>query len=580
MQSRLRRPFLFAFAALTLSLTLALPSQAQQPESVEIQLLSISGWRGQIEPVAVAGQGNVGGAAVIESYWQADRAGNPNTLALGAGNSFGTSPPISNLFQDEPAILALNRLGLDADTLGNDNFDGGIAYLQRLVTMAQFPFVAANLENVDANLIGVAPYRIFETGGVSIAVIGVTDPEAPSLVFPGNFGSITVTAPAVAANYARDAAAREGAQVFVLLTDLSLDSVEDGVASGALADLADRVTGFDVILGGHSDIQYSGTVNGALVVEARSEGLSYARTSLTVSAAGEVTDAGTEFVVPLATAVTPDAELTALVASYRDRLAEQLSHVVANAGGAIPLRDACGQAEARSCESLAAGVLADAMRLVYGSDFAIVNAGGVRADITCPAQDDPADFCPAASPRPFPITAGQIEAVLPFGNLAATAEVTGAELRAMLENGVSAMPALDGRFPQVSGLCFRYDIARPAGERVLDAVRQAADGACSGAAIDLSAAATYTLTANDFMAAGGDGYARLTHGLLLREPLDVVLTRHLSSAEGIMPVLEGRIVCVSSGGVACPVSVGAPAAVFGSPVRISPPSTGDGGLAE
>ncbi len=76
----------------------------------------------------------------------------------------------------------------------------------------------------------------------------------------------------------------------------------------------------------------------------------------------------------------------------------------------------------------------------------------------------------------------------------------------MLENGVSSMPAANGRFPQVSGLCFTYNIAAPAGSRVTGAVRQAADGTCTGAAVDLTAGSTYTIAENDFMASGGDGY--------------------------------------------------------------------------
>ena len=68
------------------------------------------------------------------------------------------------------------------------------------------------------------------------------------------------------------------------------------------------------------------------------------------------------------------------------------------------------------------------------------------------------------------------------------------------------MPAVDGRYPQVSGLCFTYDISAPAGSRVRSAVRQAVDGSCTGAAVDLTTASTYKIAENDFMACGGDGY--------------------------------------------------------------------------
>src|SRR5262249_20592521 len=119
----------------------------------------------------------------------------------------------------------------------------------------------------------------------------------------------------------------------------------------------------------------------------------------------------------------------------------------------------------------------------------------------------PSDFCPAYTPPPYPITRGQVLTVLPFGNVVATVPINGAELKAFLENGVSRMPAIDGRFPQVSGLCFTYDITAPAGSRVTGAVRANPDGTCSATPVGLTAAdGPYKIAENDFMASGGDGY--------------------------------------------------------------------------
>ncbi len=73
------------------------------------------------------------------------------------------------------------------------------------------------------------------------------------------------------------------------------------------------------------------------------------------------------------------------------------------------------------------------MRATYGTDFAITNAGGLRADLTCPETDLPTDFCPSFTPPLFPITDGQVLTVLPFGNFAVTLELNGAELKTMLE---------------------------------------------------------------------------------------------------------------------------------------------------
>ena len=107
------------------------------------------------------------------------------------------------------------------------------------------------------------------------------------------------------------------------------------------------------------------------------------------------------------------------------------------------------------------------MRAAYtpiGVDFAITNSGGLRADLTCPDPDIGGDFCPTYTSPPFLITRGQSLTLLPFGNIVVTLDVNGAELKTMLENGVSASvattgaPSPQGRFPQVSGFCFTYDV--------------------------------------------------------------------------------------------------------------------------
>jgi 2',3'-cyclic-nucleotide 2'-phosphodiesterase (5'-nucleotidase family) len=195
------------------------------------------------------------------------------------------------------------------------------------------------------------------------------------------------------------------------------------------------------------------------------------------------------------------------------------------------------------------------MRLTYGTDFAITNSGGLRDRLTCPAAGGGTGFCPPSTPPPYPITRGQVLAVLPFGNVVATVAINGAELKSMLENGVSFMPAANGRFPQVSGLCFTYDISAPAGSRVTGATRQLANGSCLGAAIDLTAAGgPYTIAENDFMASGGDGYPVFTGKptYATRGIMDQVAADWITANSPIGPAIQGRIVCV---GVACPPPV-------------------------
>src|SRR3990172_8365427 len=131
---------------------------AAKPTTVDIQILDVSDWHAQLDPVSVFGVGNVGGAAVLSAYWNADRAANPNTLTLTAGDAFGASPPLSGFFNEEPAILAMNMMGFGVDTFGNHNFDRGTAHLQQMIDLADFQYVSANLKNRDDNLTGVKDY--------------------------------------------------------------------------------------------------------------------------------------------------------------------------------------------------------------------------------------------------------------------------------------------------------------------------------------------------------------------------------------------------------------------------------------
>jgi 2',3'-cyclic-nucleotide 2'-phosphodiesterase (5'-nucleotidase family) len=536
--------------------------------SVNLQILTVSDWHAQLDPLSVAGVGEVGGAAVLSSYFQAERANNPDTLTLTAGDAYGASPLLSGFFNEEPAVLAMRLMGFDADTFGNHNFDRGIGHLQQMIDLANasagaqpgtpFQYVSANLKNRDDNLTGVKDFEIFDVGGVSVAVIGLTNPEAPSLVFPGNFGTIEVTDPVSTANRARAAARRAGAKVFVALIHAGVTGLDPdtGAAVGPLIDFANNVGGFDVIVGDHTDFEYAGIHNNALVVENRSRGRTYARLNLTVDPRnGRVSDRSVAFITPVTSAVPPDPAIVALLQPYRDAVAPILSVVLGTSTAFVPRADACGRADGRLCESLVGNVTTDAMRTRYGADVAIVNSGGLRADLTCPTVDSPLDFCPPYTPPPFPITRGQVRSVLPFGNVAVTLQVSGAELKGILENAVSAMPAANGRFAQVSGLCFVYDIAAPAGSRVTGAVHQALDGSCTGVPMDLTASSTYSLVENDFMATGGDGYPVLIGRATTRDMIDQVLADYITAGTPISPAIQGRIVCTTSGPTPCPLVV-------------------------
>lgn len=537
------RKFLNWFILAVLILISTTGAAAAPNPTLDIQILNVSDWHAQLDPVSVFGVGDVGGAAVLSAYWNADRAANPNTLTLTAGDAFGASPPLSGFFNEEPAVLAMNLMGFDADTFGNHNFDKGIAHLQSMIDIAEFQYVSANLKNRDENLDGVKDYEIFEVGGVKVAVIGITNPEAPTLVFPGNFGTIEPTDPISAANKAKAKAVAEGAKVLIAITHLGVTSIDSvtGAASGPLIDFANNVGGFNVIFGDHTDVRYSGIHNNALVVENLSKGVSYSKTLLTVDPRnGRIVNRTNTFVTPLASAVTPDPAIVAMLAPYRTDLQAVFDTPI---GVATALFPRGGNVE-RSGEVAIGNLVADAIRIEYGTQLALTNSGGIRAPL--PSSYQPADHslrrttAGYAPGPPYDLVIGDVFAVLPFGNTVVTRTVTGTQLWAALENGVSQInPATcngaDGRFPQISGFKFTFSCSSPAGSRVLtvslmDGTTIPADGTI------------YTLATNNFVNAGGDFYTMLNDGQgITRENMFDVTLAYIQGLGTITPVIEGRI---------------------------------------
>jgi 2',3'-cyclic-nucleotide 2'-phosphodiesterase (5'-nucleotidase family) len=534
----------------------------------EATILDISDYHGQLIPLSEAADTvgpafGIGGAAFLKPWFDVYRAEAPGgSLTVAGGDSEGATPPISSFFGDTPTVEIMNSMGFTSDGLGNHNFDRGQAYLRStLIPLADFPFLSSNV--VDAN--GKtppewSPSKVFDTtfDGFKLAIVGFSNHDLPDLISPTALPPFHVTDPVAAVN--AEAARLRNNKVNVIVA-VGHEGATAGTLTnptGPLVDLADNVTNVDAVIGDHSDFQVLTTrPNGVLVAENRSKGIRFTRVRLVVdSSSKKVIYKTADYHKPWDIGVTPDPAIQARIDQLNAQLGPILNTVIGNSTVFIPRADACGNGAGRTCESRVGDVTSDSMRTKYGSigvEFAITNSGGLRADLTCPTTDNPSDFCPAYTPPPYPITRGQVLTVLPFGNIVVTLNVNGAELKTMLENGISRMPAVDGRFPQVSGMCFTYDISAPAGSRVTSAVRQAGDGSCTGAPIDLTTASTYKIAENDFMANGGDGYPNFASRMTTQDIMDQVLADYITANTPISPTIQGRVVCTTSGATACPV---------------------------
>jgi len=530
----------------------------------EIDILDISDYHGQLVPLSEAADSfgptfSIGGAAFLKPWFDAYRAENPGrTITLTAGDAVGATPPISAAFGDKPTIELMNRMGFNLDGLGNHNFDRGEQYLRNeLIPLANFKYVSANIVNPTT---GEPPAewsksRNFDIAGVRIGIIGFSNEDIAELTKPGSLGPFVVTNATAAVNKrAAQLNQQKGMGAIVAIGHNGATAGTLNEPSGPLIELADNVSNVDAIIGDHTNFQVvSHRPNGVLVTENLSKGVRFTRVRLVINAVtGNVVYKTADFHKPWNIGVTPDPGIQARINELNDQLRPIMGTVIGTSNRFVPRSDSCGRVDGRLCESLVGNIVTDAMRTTYATDFAITNSGGLRADLTCPTTDNPDDFCPAYTPPPYPITRGQVLGVLPFGNTVATVDVSGVELKQALENGVSSMPAANGRFPQVSGLCLTYDIVASVGNRLTSVVRQAADGSCTGPAVDLTAGSTYHLAINDFMAAGGDGYPNVGSRAHSQGIMDQVTADYVTANTPVSPAIQGRIVCQDSNGATAP----------------------------
>jgi 5'-nucleotidase / UDP-sugar diphosphatase len=169
-------------------------------------------------------------------------------------------------------------------------------------------------------------------------------------------------------------------------------------------------------------------------------------------------------------------------------------------------------------------LIADALREALQADVALVNGGGIRGNRLYEAGT--------------PLTRRDILQEMPFGNPGVLVELSGADLLAALENGVSQVENKAGRFPQVSGLRLTYNPGKPAGSRVLDVQ-------VGGKALDRTA--TYRVATNDFLLKGGDGYSSLSKGKVLIDAsggslMATTVMHYITTKGSVAPQVEGRIV--------------------------------------
>ncbi|KTQ95273.1 5'-nucleotidase [Aureimonas ureilytica] len=487
---------LFGLAAILLVGT-ALPAGA-----FDLTILHINDFHSRVEPInkydgpcsakEAAEKSCFGGIARIASAIEAERkaAGSRPVLLLDAGDQSQGSL-FYTYYKDKDSAEFMNRLGFEAMAVGNHEFDDGVPVAQSFASAVKFPMLMANAdlsrEPELAKLI--KPSTIIEKDGEKIGIIGLTPRDNQELTAAGK--SITFTDPVEAAKREAEKLTKEGVNKIILLSH-----------SGYEVDkrLAAEVPGLDVIVGGHSHTLLSSTDPKAAgpyptlvkgpdgrdvpIVQAYAYSKYLGKLDVTFDDQGHVTKAEGAPIL-LDASVPEDESFVARVAELAKPLAEIRNKVVAQTAEPIDgAREVCRKAEC-AMGDLVADALLDRTK-DQGVTIAIGNGGNVRASI------DAGD-----------VTMGEILTVLPFQNTIATFQLTGADIKAALENGVSQVEDGAGRFPQVAGLQFDWSRKGQAG---VDRVKAVRVKNAAGEWVPIDPAATYTVVSNNFLRQGGDGY--------------------------------------------------------------------------
>jgi len=456
---------------------------------IQVQLLGINDLHGQINVTRNVGGKPAGRADYLAAYLKQREAENKNTLLVQAGDMVGASPPASALLQDEPAIEILNKLGFDIGTIGNHEFDEGVKELLRLINGghheetgnfagADFPWVAANVINQKTGESILPPYKILKVNGMEIGFIGVVTTETPTIVVPSGVEGLTFSDEVEAINRSAAELKKKGVRSIVVLAhNPGTSGVKGENASGMLVDIANKVDDeVDIIFGGHNHAYMNATINNKLVVQSYSYGTAFSDVDIEIDPkTKDIVSKRAEIITTFHEGIEPDQDIAKMVANYESTVEPIVNRVIGSTSGNLTaLRNENG-------ESILGNLIADAQRQAMNTDIALMNPGGIRADI-----------------NPGDITWGEIYTVQPFNNDMVKMTMTGQQIRDVLNQQWGAKTTM----LQISGFTYTWDENAPAGQKVVNILLP------DGTQVDHNK--TYTVAANIFLSGGGDGFTVFT----------------------------------------------------------------------
>lgn len=503
-----------------------LPPQPAAP--IEVQILALNDFHGNLErpssPARILlADGRVetlpaGGAAIVAEGLARLRQGRPS-VTVAAGDLIGASPLPSAWFLDEPTIAALNLMGLEVASVGNHEFDKGSAELLRIqnggceayttrlpcrverFAGARFQYLAGNVLKADGTtLLPAATIR--DVGPVRIGFIGLTLEGTPNVVTPSGIAGLSFADEAATANALVPRLKADGADTIVLLIHQGGSTPEvyrvqgcDGLSGEMLPILEKLDPAIATVVSGHTHNAYACTVRSGgaarLLTSAGRYGYMISDLRLTFDPSTHRLIDQSARNVPMTGEGPGDPAVAALVKRYTDAVEPVANRVIGRLDAQAPISE-------QNMESPAADMIADSFLAATrapgsgAAQLALVNSSGVRVGL----PQGPVRFRDAFT-------------MMPFGNNVLVMTLTGAQLKAVLEQQYSSVAAKSAVLAPSAGFSYSVDFTRPEGQRV-------SQMRLDGRPVDM--AANYRVATNNYLASGGDNLSAFTAGTDVADP--------------------------------------------------------------
>ncbi|MDE4131548.1 bifunctional metallophosphatase/5'-nucleotidase [Phaeobacter sp. QD34_3] len=464
-----------------------------------------------------------GGSARLVSAIAEARSRTNNSILVDGGDQFQGSL-FYTYYKGKAAAEMMNKMGYDGMTVGNHEFDDGPEVLRGFMDAVGFPVLMSNADVSQEPALAdvLKKSTVIERGGERIGLIGLTPEDTHELASPGK--NITFSDPVAAVQAEVDRLTAEGVNKIIVLSHSGY---------GVDQQVAAQTSGVDVIVGGHTNTYLSNVsdraagpyptmVNGVAIVQAYAYGKFLGELNVTFDDAGNLVEASGEPLIMDGNVVEDEATV-ARIAELAQPLDEIRNKVVAEAAAAVEGdRTICRVQECQMGNLVADAMLARVKD--QGVQIAIANSGGIRASL-----------------EPGEVTMGEVLTILPFQNTLSTFEISGQDLIAALENGVSQVEEVKGRFPQVAGLKFTWDASVAPNEgRVQEVLVDMGDGFTP-----VDPAKTYLVVTNNYVRNGGDGYKVFAgddkNAYDYGPDLADVLAEYLAAQGPYTPYTDGRI---------------------------------------